>query len=30
VKGSLGMRMKSIVSALEALAAPPRRVVNGS
>ena len=29
VKGSLGMRMKAIVSALEALAAPPRRVVNG-
>ena len=29
VKGSLGMRMKAIVTALEALAVPPRRAVNG-
>lgn len=29
VKGSLGMRMKSIVAALEALAEPPRRSANG-
>lgn len=29
VKGSLGMRMKAIVAALEARAAPPRRAVNG-
>jgi len=29
VKGSLGMRMKAIVTALEALAVPPRRMVNG-
>ena len=29
VKGSLGMRMKIIVAALEALATPPRRIVNG-
>jgi len=29
VKGSLGTRMKPIVTALEALATPPKRVVNG-
>ena len=29
VKGSLGMRMKSIVAALEALAEAPRRAANG-
>lgn len=29
VKGSLGMRMKAIVTALEGLAVPPKRAVNG-